>query len=120
MSLLDAYRKKLDIQIQEHKAHLELLKARATHAAAQSKMELAQADKHLDKAKAKFNELKGASGSALSDLRAGVKNALADLKVSTKKAARHFNAQPAPHRHRAKAVPAKPRQRAAPAKTSKK
>ena len=59
--------------------------------------ELAEADKQLEQAKAKFKELKGAGGGALDEIKTGVKKALADLKVSTKKAAQHFNTQ-APHR----------------------
>lgn len=108
MSLLDTYRQKLELQIQEHKVRLQLLKARAKQAAAQSEMELARADKHMDKVKARFKELKGASGSALQDIQAGLKKALADLQVSTKKAARHFNAHP----------PAKPGPRARRAKST--
>ena len=119
MSLLDAYRQKLEAQIQEHKAKLDLLKARARRVAAQSKImgyeELAQADKHLDHVKARFKELKGASGSALGEIRTGVQKALADLKVSTKSAAKHFSAHMAP----AKSAPAKPRTRAKAAKPAK-
>jgi hypothetical protein len=116
MSLLDAYRQKLEAQIQEHKAKLDMLKARARKVAAQSKIvgyaELAKADIHLDQVKARFKELKGAGGSALGEIRTGVQKALADLKVSTTKAAKHFSAHAAP----AKAAPAKPRKRAKRAK----
>jgi len=114
MSLLDAYRQKLEAQIQEHKAKLDLLKARARRVAAQSKImgyeELAQADKHLGQVKARFKELKGAGGSALGEIRTGVQKALADLKVSTQKAASHFSAPaPAKPRTRAKRVKTKGR-----------
>jgi hypothetical protein len=114
MSLLDAYRQKLEARIQEHKAQLDLLKARARKVAATGLIlgydELAEADKHLENARAKFKELKGAGGSALVEIKSGVKQALADLKTSTQKAAQHFNtntppAQPAP----AKPAPARPR-----------
>src|ERR1035438_3377124 len=95
MSLLDAYRQKLEAQIQEHKAQLDLLKARAKKVAATGLIlgydELAEADKHLEKARAKFKELKGAGGGALEEIKSGVKQALADLTLSTKKAAQHFN-----------------------------
>jgi uncharacterized phage infection (PIP) family protein YhgE len=95
MSLIDAYRQKLEAQIHEHKAQLDLLKAKAKRVAAQSKFvghqELAEADKHLEHVKAKFNELKGAGGHAWGEIKTGVKKALADLQVSTKKAANHFN-----------------------------
>ena len=99
MSLLDTYKQKLEAQIKEHKAQLDLLKAKARKAAADSKFvgqeRLAEADKHLEHAKATFNELKGAGGSALGEIKIGLKNALADLKDSTQKAAKHFNT-PAP------------------------
>jgi hypothetical protein len=106
MSLLDTYRRKLEVQIQTHKAHLELLKARVKHAAAQSEVELARADKHLKVVKNRFNELRGASGFALKDIRVGVKKALADLQASTKKAAAHFNSSKPRTAPRAKRRPA--------------
>ena len=119
MSLLDAYRQKLEAQIQEHKAQLDLLKARARRVAAQGKFrgceELAEADKHLEHLKAKFYELKGAGSGALGEIKTGVKKALADLKVSTKKAAQHFNPQAPPP----PPAPAKPRTRSKPAKPAK-
>ena len=126
MSLLDAYRQKLEAQIQEHKAQLNLLKARAKRVAATGRIlgyeELAEADKHLEHVRAKFKELKGAGGGALEEIRTGVKKALDDLKISTKKAAQHFNtgmppAQPAPAKPAARAKPAKTRTRTKPAKT---
>ena len=100
MNLIDAYRKKLAGQIKEHKAQLDVLKVKARKFAADSKIvgeaELALADKHLDEAKAKFNELKGAGGVAFQEIRSGVKKALADLQVSTRKAAKHLAAHAAP------------------------
>ena len=119
MSLLDAYRQRLEAQIQEHKAQLDLLKARARRAAAQSRIvgyeELAEADKNLEHLKAKFDELKGAGGGALGEIKTGVKKALADLKISTKKAAQHFNTQAPPP----PPAPAKPRTRSKPVKPAK-
>jgi hypothetical protein len=116
MSLLDAYKAKLDAQIKEHKAQLDLLKARAKRVAAQSRIvgyrELAQADKHLEHLKSTFKELKGAGGGALGEIKTGVQKALADLKVSTKKAAQHFNNHASP----AKPPSAKLRTRAKSAK----
>ena len=112
MSLLDTYRQKLEMQIQEQKVRLDLLKARARHVTAQSKLELAEAEKHLDHARARFQELKGAGGSAMTDLKAGLSKALADLKDSTQRAAKHFNAQSpfaAPPAPKAKRAPAKKR-----------
>jgi hypothetical protein len=115
MSLLDAYRQKLETQIQEHKIQLDLLKAKAKRFAAESKVvgqaELAVADKQLSEVKAKLKELKGAGGGAFQEIKTGVKKALADLQVSTKKAARHFKTHAAP------AKPATARRPARPGKT---
>jgi hypothetical protein len=113
MSLLDEYKEKLEAQIREHKAQLDFLKAKARRVAVQSKFvghqQLAEADKHLDHVKARFNELKGVGGEALAEIRTGLKNALADLKISTKKAAEHFNAPPPPPPKSTRtAKPAKP------------
>jgi hypothetical protein len=98
MSLLDAYRQKLEAQIQEQKAKLDLLKARARRAAANGKIlgyeELAHADKHLGHVKARFKELSDAGGHALTEIRIGMSKALQDLKTSTQKAAVHLKAQP--------------------------
>jgi hypothetical protein len=103
MSLIDTYRKKLEAQIHGHKAQLDSLKAKARRLALQSKFvgedDLAAADKHLEHIKARYHEMKGAGGSALGDLRTGVKKALADLKASTHKAAQHFDSHPS-HAHR--------------------
>jgi len=119
MSLLNAYRQKLEAQIQEGKAQLDVLKAQAKRVAAEGKIlgyeELAEADKHLDHIKARFKELKGASGNAFGEIKTGVKKALADLQVSTTKAAKHFDTHAPPP----KSAPAKPRTRAKPAKPAK-
>jgi hypothetical protein len=102
----------LEAQIQEYKAQMNLLKARARRVAAQGRIagyaELAEADKHLEHVKAKFNELKGAGGGALQEIKTGMKKALADLTASTKRAAQRFNApaQPAHAKSRARAKPA--------------
>jgi len=101
MSLLDAYRQKLEAQINEQKAKLDLLKARASKAAAHGKIlgyeELAHADQHLGQVKAKFKELANAGGHALAEIRTGMGKALDDLKTSTQKAAVHLKSHaPAP------------------------
>jgi len=112
MNLLDAYRQKLEAQIHEHKAKLDLLKARARRVAAQTRIvgyeELAQADKHLEHVKARFKDLKGAGGTALGEIRTAVQKALGDLKDSTTKAAKHFS----DHVSHATPPPPKPRPRA--------
>jgi hypothetical protein len=110
MSLMDAYKEKLQAQIQEQKARLDLLKARAKRVAAQGTIlgyeELAQADKQLAQVKAKLVQLKGAGGVAFEDIKAGVKKALEDLKVSTQKAAGHFTEPPPKPKARTRRKPA--------------
>lgn len=95
MSLKDAYREKLEAQIEEQRARLELLKAKAKRAAADVKIiayeEIGDADAKLDALKGKLKELGHASGDAWQDMKRGVEKACEDLTKSCKKAARRFN-----------------------------
>jgi hypothetical protein len=99
MSLLESYRQRLEAQIREHKTQLDALKEKAKRFARESqevgRAELAVADKQFGQVKSKLNELKGTSGSAFEEIKAGVKRALLDLQVSTKRAAHHFQNAPA-------------------------
>jgi hypothetical protein len=107
MSLRDAYQQKLEARLQEEKARLDLLRARAKRAAAQTKIlayeELTNADKNLADARAKFKSLAAAGGSAVSELKSGVSRAFADLKTASQRAADHLRANISPP------PPAKPR-----------
>ena len=101
MSLRDAYQQKLQAQFQEQKANLDLLRAHAKRAAAQSKIlayeELANADEHLAEAKAKLKTLADAGGSAMSELKTGISRAYSDLKTASQRAADHLRSNvPAP------------------------
>jgi len=95
MSLKDAYREKLEAQIEEQRARLELLKAKAKRAAADVKImayeEIADADAKLNALKTKLNELSHASGDAWQDMKGGIEKAWDDLTASCKKAAQRFN-----------------------------
>jgi hypothetical protein len=94
MSLRDAYQQKLQAQFQEQKAKLDLLRARAKRAAAQSKIlayeELADADQHLTEAKAKLKTLADAGSDAVSELKSGISRAYSDLKIASQRAADHL------------------------------
>jgi hypothetical protein len=95
MSLKDAYQEKLEAQIEEQRARLELLKAKAQRAAADVKImayeEIGDVDAKLDALKGKLKELSSASGDAWQDMKSGVEKAWTDLTRSCEKAARRFN-----------------------------
>jgi len=95
MSLKNAYREKIEAQIEEQRARLELLKAKAKSAAADVKImayeEIGDADAKLDALKAKLKELSSVSGDAWQDMKIGIEKAWDDLTESCKKAARRFN-----------------------------
>lgn len=105
MSLRDAYQQKLEARLQEHKARLDLLRAQAKRAAANSKIlayeEIGNADKHLSDAKAKLRTLASAGGNAMAEIKTGVSRAFSDLKNASKRAADHLRANvaaPPPHK----------------------
>lgn len=95
MSRKAAYREKLEAQIGEQRARLELLKAQAKRAAADVKIiaceEIGDADAKLDAFKSKLKELGNAGGDAWQDMKSGIEKAWDDLSESYKKAARRFN-----------------------------
>jgi hypothetical protein len=94
MSLRDAYRQKMEAQIEEQRARLELLKAKAKRAVADGKLmayeELAEAERNFDLAKARLKELGAASEGAWEDMKSGVEGAWASLKAAGEKAADKF------------------------------
>jgi hypothetical protein len=95
MSLKAAYREKIEAQIEEQRARLGLLKAKARRAAADVKIiayeEIGDAEAKLNALKGKLKELGNASGDAWQDMKSGVEKAWTDLTRSCKKAARRFN-----------------------------
>jgi hypothetical protein len=117
MSLRDAYQQKLQAHLQEHKARLDLLRAKAKRAAAQSKIlayeELGNADKHLADAKAKLRTFADAGGGAFAEIKSGVSRALTDLKTASKRAADHLRTNMAATPSHTDTVPLKPAPRTA-------
>jgi predicted kinase len=94
MSLKNAYREKMEAQLEEQRARLELLKARAKVAIADGKImayeELADADQKLAALKVKLKNLADAGGDAWQEMKSGVEKAWGDLSESCKKAAQKF------------------------------
>jgi prophage DNA circulation protein len=94
MSLKNAYREKMEAQLEEQRARLELLKAKAKVAIAAGKImaceELADADEKLDALKAKLKNLTDAGGDAWQEMKGGFEKAGGDLSESCKNAAQKF------------------------------
>ena len=95
MSLKNAYREKIEAQIEEQRARLELLKAKAKRAAADVKImayeEIGDADAKLDALKAKLQELGNATGDAWQEMKGGIESAWGELTEACKKAANRFS-----------------------------
>jgi hypothetical protein len=97
MSLKNAYREKMEAQLEEQRARLELLKARAKVAIADGKImayeELADADQKLAALKVKLKNLADAGGDAWQEMKSGVEQAWSDLSEASKNAAKKFKGE---------------------------
>lgn len=97
MSLRDAYRQKMEAQLEEQRARLELLKAQAKRAVADGRImayeELADAEQKLESAKGRLKQLATAGEGAFDELKAGVESAWKDLSEACRKAAGKFGAK---------------------------
>lgn len=84
----------MEAQIEEQRAHLEVMKAKIKQAIADGKImtyeELADAEGKLASTKAKLKELGTASEGAWEDVKSGVERAWASLKAAGEKAADKF------------------------------
>ena len=89
-----AYEEKLDAQMEEWKAQISLIKARADKAKAEAKIEYNKTIEGLqgkhDEAKAKLHELKTAGGEAWEDLKTGAEKVWAEVKAAFHSAALKF------------------------------
>jgi hypothetical protein len=98
MSLRDAYREKFEAQVEEQRARLELLKAKAKRAVAEGKIlayeEIGDAEQKLAAITTKLKALGTASEGAWETMKDGIEKAWADLTDSCKKAAAKFKAHP--------------------------
>jgi hypothetical protein len=90
MSLRDAYRQKLEAQIEEMNARLALARAQAKKFAAEGKIaasrELADAESKLAAVKEKLAALGNASEGAWSEMKVGVERAWGELSDAAKRA----------------------------------
>ncbi|HTH50059.1 MAG TPA: hypothetical protein VMB21_21280 [Candidatus Limnocylindria bacterium] len=94
MSLRDAYRQKIEAQIDEEIARMAILKAKARQMMADGKImayeEIGDADAKINALKAKLKELGQASEGAWETMRGGVESAWGELSASCRKAAAKF------------------------------
>jgi hypothetical protein len=94
----EVYREKLEAQMREWSAKIDLLKARADQAEADAKIEYRNRIEDLRQKKevlqAKLRELQKASDAAWKDIRAGTERAAADLRDALQSAFSKFKQQP--------------------------
>ena len=90
----EAYRQKLEAQMREWSAKIDLLKARADQAEAESKIEYSDRIEDLRQRKealqAKLRELQNASDAAWKDIKVGTERAATDLKDALQSAFSKF------------------------------
>ena len=94
MDSKEAYREKLEAQMREWSAKIDLLKAKADQAEAEAKIEYSKAIEDLRRRKealqTKFRELQNASDAAWKDIKAGTERAAADLRDALQSALSQF------------------------------
>ena len=94
MNKKQAYEEKLQAQLKEWSAQIDLLKARAENAEAESKVRYSETIEKLQSKKAfaeqKLQELRHAGDDAWTDLQEGLENAWADLGTAVRSAVERF------------------------------
>lgn len=94
MSAKDAYVKKLQAQLDEWNAEIDLLKAKADNASADAQIEYAKEIDELrsmrDAANSKLSEIKNAADDAWEDLKEGTESAWNSLSQAVKSATSKF------------------------------
>ncbi len=95
MTTKEAYQQKLEAQLKEWAAGIEVLKARAEKAKAEAKIEyMEQIDKlhsHEEAAKAKLQELKHSGEHAWEELKPGLERSWSELKSALEHARSKFH-----------------------------
>jgi len=90
----EAYRQKLEAQMREWSAKIDVMKAKADQAEADAKIEYQNRIEDLRQKKealqAKLSELQNASDAAWKDIKAGTERAAADLKDALQSALSKF------------------------------
>ena len=94
MSKKDAYRKKLESQLDEWEAKIDVLKAKANQAEAGAKVEYYETIENLQnkrsQAKDKLQELRNAGEDAWEDLKGGLEQSWSELAAAVKAATSRF------------------------------
>lgn len=94
MQMKEAYQKKLQAELDEWKAEIEQLKAKADKAEAESQLEYYKKIEELrtmqDEARTKLTELEQAGDEAWGDLKAGLDNAWDSLRSAMRSAKERF------------------------------
>jgi len=89
-----AYEEKIDAQLKEWNAQIDLLKAKADKAKAEAKIDYYKTIDALqhkqEEARAKLKELKAAGDEAWEDVKKGAEKAWAEIKTAYKDAASRF------------------------------
>lgn len=90
----NAYRQKLEARLEQWRAEIDKLQAKAAEAGADARAEYEEQIETLrgqqKEARAKLNELSDATGEAWKDLRGGIEKAWDDLGDAVKKASEKF------------------------------
>jgi hypothetical protein len=94
MSLKDAYHQKMEAQLEEQQARLNLLRAKAKRAVAEGRIlvyeELGEAEEKLSHAKAHLKKVAHSSEAAFKEMKTGMEVAWQDLKSACQNAAKHY------------------------------
>jgi hypothetical protein len=94
MSLKDAYHQKMEAQLEEQQARLELLKAKAKRALAEGKIiayeELADAEQKMAAAKGHLKNLAHSSEAAFKEMKGGMESAWHELWSACQNAAKQY------------------------------
>jgi hypothetical protein len=89
-----AYEEKIDAQLKEWSAQIDLLKARADKAKAEAKIDyyktIEALQRRQEEAAARLKELKNAGDAAWEDVKKGAEKAWAEIKTAYKDAASRF------------------------------
>jgi len=97
MSMRDAYRQKIEAQLEEQSARLAVLKAKAKQAVADGRIiayeEIGAAEEKINALKAKLKELGAASEGAWETMKGGIDSAWKELSDSCKEAADKFRSK---------------------------
>jgi len=100
MKLQEAYRQKIEAQIEEVNARIAVMRAQAKRLAADAKIaankELTETDRKLAELTARLAKLREAGDGAWREVKGGVESAWTDLSKASKRAMKHFAPAKAP------------------------